>query len=193
MAATKANTVKKPAASAKPAAKKTASPARRSASASTGSGLQEVCNSMAEQQAAALAQAAVWLDQASTGSELGSALQHNLDVWVAIRTMTESPSSALPSDTRGNLIQLADYVAASTLNSAKKALTKEQIRSFININLQISEGLLEGQANKMIREEAYRLWESAGRPTGDDQNFWVQAESTVRKLMGEGKKSARKS
>ncbi len=30
-----------------------------------------------------------------------------------------------------------------------------------------------------IRDLAYRLWEKAGRPSGDGLDFWVEAENTI--------------
>ncbi|MBS7810708.1 DUF2934 domain-containing protein [Roseococcus pinisoli] len=32
-----------------------------------------------------------------------------------------------------------------------------------------------------IRETAYRLWEEAGRPEGQEQHFWLQAEAEIRR------------
>ncbi len=51
----------------------------------------------------------------------------------------------LPESVKDNLILLGNYVADTTLKSAD-GLKDETIDTLININLQISEGLLEGQA-----------------------------------------------
>lgn len=31
-----------------------------------------------------------------------------------------------------------------------------------------------------IREKAFRLWEEAGRPEGQEEHFWFQAEAAIR-------------
>ena len=31
-----------------------------------------------------------------------------------------------------------------------------------------------------IRKKAYELWESAGRPEGSDQDFWLEAERQLK-------------
>jgi hypothetical protein len=35
-----------------------------------------------------------------------------------------------------------------------------------------------------IANRAYRLWEQAGRPSGRDLEFWIQAEAQVRAAAG---------
>lgn len=37
----------------------------------------------------------------------------------------------------------------------------------------------EGKLNHMIRERAYYIWESKGKPNGQDQKIWLQAEKEV--------------
>jgi Protein of unknown function (DUF2934) len=37
----------------------------------------------------------------------------------------------------------------------------------------------DGQREQAIREAAYRKWEQAGRPEGDDLAFWLEAEREV--------------
>ncbi len=34
---------------------------------------------------------------------------------------------------------------------------------------------------QVIRELAYQKWEKAGRPEGDGVNFWLEAETEVKK------------
>ncbi len=34
--------------------------------------------------------------------------------------------------------------------------------------------------NQMIKERAYYLWESKGKPQGQDANIWLQAEKEIR-------------
>ncbi len=52
--------------------------------------------------------------------------------------------NGLPEKVKDNLISLGNYVANTTFKSANN-LKDETIDTLININLQISEGLLEGQ------------------------------------------------
>jgi len=37
----------------------------------------------------------------------------------------------------------------------------------------------EGKLNQMIKERAYFIWESKGKPKGQDQKIWLQAEKEV--------------
>lgn len=37
----------------------------------------------------------------------------------------------------------------------------------------------EGKLNQMIKERAYYIWESKGKPAGQDQKIWLQAEKEV--------------
>lgn len=37
----------------------------------------------------------------------------------------------------------------------------------------------EGKLNQMIKERAYYIWESKGKPQGQDQKIWLQAEKEV--------------
>ena len=101
---------------------------------------------LTEQDAFGLSQAAVMLDQAKSNGDteaLAAALDHNLELWVGIRTLVTRPESVVPSEVRDNLSKLADFVAAKTMDKGVE-MPRETIESLININLQISEGLLEG-------------------------------------------------
>ena len=104
--------------------------------------------SAAEQEAMSLTRAAVFLDQArSNGRDnvrLVEALNHNLELWVFIRAQAESKHSILPEPLRGNLLQLSSFVAQTTFSQGA-AISDSSIDCLININLQLSEGLLEGQ------------------------------------------------
>ncbi|MEI8349225.1 MAG: DUF2934 domain-containing protein [Candidatus Omnitrophota bacterium] len=37
----------------------------------------------------------------------------------------------------------------------------------------------EGKLNQMIKERAYYIWESKGKPQGQDRAIWFQAEKEV--------------
>lgn len=106
---------------------------------------------VAEEQALALSRGALLLDQArqkaQNGGLLTSALNENLEVWVAIKTVAERTDSGLSEGVRENLIRLSNYVADTTFRSVEE-MSEQAIDTLININLQISEGLLEGLSSQ---------------------------------------------
>lgn len=99
-----------------------------------------------EKDAFGLAKAAVALDQARekglSSSEMTNALNHNLELWVAIRTFVSKDGNNVPDEVRDNLLKLGQYVAELTFKSAD-GINDQEVSSLININFQISEGLLE--------------------------------------------------
>lgn len=100
--------------------------------------------SIPEQDAFALSQAAIMLDQAKGDPKaVAAALDHNLQLWVSIRTLVSRPNNLLPGQIKDNLKKLANYVADTTFKHGGSA-SEQIIDSLININLQISQGLLEG-------------------------------------------------
>jgi flagellar biosynthesis regulator FlaF len=99
--------------------------------------------SVREKDAFALTQAAVGLDRArGKDADLAAALEHNLELWVAIRTLVTSPGNALPAPIRHNLVQLSGFVAGTTLENGI-TIPESRLNTLININLQIAEGLLQ--------------------------------------------------
>lgn len=101
--------------------------------------------SIPEQDAFALSQAAILLDQAKGDSKaVAAALDYNLQLWVSIRTVVARPGNPMPGQIKENLRKLANYVADTTFKHGGSA-SEQIIDSLININLQISQGLLEGQ------------------------------------------------
>ncbi|MGF1639548.1 MAG: flagellar biosynthesis regulator FlaF [Rhodospirillales bacterium] len=106
----------------------------------------------AEHKAYALSQAAIALDrarEARRGEEdpvsLVEALNHNLELWVGIQSMVKAANGALPDEVRSNLSKLGDFVIGTTFRHGH-AIADQALDTLININLQISEGLLESQA-----------------------------------------------
>ena len=96
-----------------------------------------------EKDAYALTEAAVNLDQArGKDADLAAALEHNLELWVAIRTLVTSPGNALPAPIRHNLVQLSGFVAGTTIDDGV-GIPESRLNTLININLQIAEGLLQ--------------------------------------------------
>ncbi len=101
-----------------------------------------------EEVAFGLTRAAVLLDQAkqdrSDSAAMATALGHNLELWIALRAMVDRKESAAPEVLKENLIRLSNFVADTTFKSAEGELEDSAIETLININLQISEGFLEG-------------------------------------------------
>ncbi len=101
-----------------------------------------------EEEAFGLSRAAIMLDQAkqdrSDTATMTAALNHNLELWVAIRAMIDREESTVPQNVKENLVKLSNFVADTTFRSAERELENTTIETLININLQISEGLLEG-------------------------------------------------
>jgi len=97
-----------------------------------------------EEDAYGLSEAAVMLDQArGDQGALASALDHNVEVWVAIRTLVSRDDNTLPAETRDNLVKLSKFVTDTTLSQGV-TMPAQVLDTLINVNLQIAEGLLEG-------------------------------------------------
>jgi len=103
--------------------------------------------SVVERQAFNLAQAGIQLDQARAGDagsgELAQALEHNLQVWVEIGMLVKSPESQLAENVRDNILKLRDFISDTIMKHGIE-IPESTLNTLININLQISEGLLEG-------------------------------------------------
>lgn len=100
--------------------------------------------SLTEEQAFQLSRAAILLDKAKTDrSVLDEALETNLAVWVALRTIVSNEACTLSDQVKENLIRLSNFVAEKALGGAEN-LAEGSLDALINVNLQISEGLLEG-------------------------------------------------
>jgi len=113
--------------------------------------LESVHQNLAREEAFSLLKCAIDLSNARENqnvSELVSALDNNLKLWVYIKTLADQKESILPQETRSNLIKLADYVSAKTMEVGKDMsnLNGKAIDSMIMTNLQISEGLMSKEA-----------------------------------------------
>ena len=96
-----------------------------------------------EQDAFGLVEAAITLDQSrGDKARLAAALEQNLQLWVAIRTLVSDSASNLPEAVKANLKRLSDFVADTTLKKGVD-ISDNTITTLVNVNLQISEGLLE--------------------------------------------------
>lgn len=111
-------------------------------------GLMESVNAnLAQQEAYYLAKCGLDLSVAGKSgdkTQFVEALDSNQKLWVMIKTLMSAENSKLPKETRNNLIKLADYVAKNTIKLGQNLdnIDQKMLDSFININRQISEGLL---------------------------------------------------
>lgn len=113
--------------------------------------LEAVHHTLAREEAFSLLKCAVDLSNARESqnvAELVTALENNMQLWIYIKTLADKQENILPKETRGNLIKLADYVSAKTIEVGKNVdnINSQAIDSMIMTNLQISEGLMSGEA-----------------------------------------------
>ena len=109
--------------------------------------LESVHQDMARAEAFSLLKCAVDLSNArenNNAAELVTALDNNMQLWVYIKTLADQKENILPENTRSNLVKLADYVSAKTLEVGQSLdnLNEQALDSMIMTNLQISEGLM---------------------------------------------------
>lgn len=117
----------------------------------------------AEREASLLMDFAMALSKAATSDnehEKLIAIDNNLKLWVEIETSLKSAKNLLPEDVKNNLIKLSKFVEWMTLTKGTK-MTKSDFDSLVNINMQISEGLLEAVKNNLAAEEAFSLLKCA--------------------------------
>ena len=117
----------------------------------------------AENEAIILLNHAMELSRAAVSNddlEKVSALDSNLKLWVEIETSLKSAKNLLPEDIKNNIIKLSKFVERLTLSKGAK-MTKSDFDCLININMQISEGLLEAVKNNLATEEAFSLLKCA--------------------------------
>lgn len=113
--------------------------------------LESVHNSLAREEAFSLLKCAIDLSNARESeniSELVNALDNNMQLWVYIKTLADQKENILPQEIRTNLIKLADYVSAKTIEVGQDFdhVNTKAIDSMIMTNLQISEGLMTKEA-----------------------------------------------
>ncbi len=117
----------------------------------------------AEDEAMVLLQFAMDLAKASTSKDdqlKVQALESNLRLWVKIESSLKSAKNLLPKDIKDNLYKLSKYVESLTLSKGIN-MEKDDFDSLVNINMQISEGLLEVIKIYLAREEAFSLLKCA--------------------------------
>jgi flagellar biosynthesis regulator FlaF len=103
-----------------------------------------------EEQAANLSRVAVLLDLARQQDDkhaLAAALDEDLQLWVAIKTVVEAPETIVGREVKQNLVRLGNFVA-DTIMKKGVTMSASTLDTLININLQICEGLLEAAKKK---------------------------------------------
>ena len=143
----------------------------------------------AEEEAAIMLSHAVALSKASgSDNDLDkiSALDGNLKLWVEIETTLKNAKNLLPEDIKDNLLKLSKYVERLTLTKGIH-MSKSDFDTLVNINMQISEGLVEAVKNSLAREEAFSLINALD----NNMKLWVYiktlASSDKNKLPAETK------
>jgi flagellar biosynthesis activator protein FlaF len=99
----------------------------------------------ARSEAWALLEAARQLNQTKDGpiDNFRAALRANWRLWTIFQASLIEPDCTLPSEVRGNLLGLANFIDKTTVELLAERDVKK-IDALLNINRQISEGLMEG-------------------------------------------------
>lgn len=92
--------------------------------------------------------------------EIISVLDSNLKLWVEIETSLKNAKNLLPEGIKDNLLKLSKFVERLTLSKGSK-MSKTDFDCLVNINMQISEGLIEAVKNNLAKEEAFSLLKCA--------------------------------
>ncbi|WP_019646474.1 flagellar biosynthesis regulator FlaF [Novispirillum itersonii] len=75
-------------------------------------------------------------------TRLQSALEHNLQLWLAFKAISLNEKSIFPENTRESIIRLADFVSSECVRMLN-GKPCDNLQTIAEINLQIAEGLLE--------------------------------------------------
>ena len=132
--------------------------------------------------AAALTAAGADLCRATEDGHFCEPLDRNLQLWVAIKTMMNRATASVPDAVQGELVRLADRVAAFTAMVGRD-FSPERAIQLAEIDLKIAQELIETTLNQMIRDRAYYIWMESGCPQGCDQEHWSMAELEIKGLM----------
>lgn len=135
-----------------------------------------------EKDAYTLMTAASLLSEADTPEKVNIALDHNLKLWIAIKTVVQDGGNALAPEVKDNLRQLSQWVATTTMEAGSGEFEGSKLIALARVNMHIAEGLVRGQQNKMIEERAYQIWEEEGCPDGKHLDHWLRAEREVAEL-----------
>lgn len=135
-----------------------------------------------EKDAFSLMEAASLLSEADTPEKVNVALDHNLKLWIAIKTVIQDGGNALAPEVKDNLRQLSQWVATTTMEAGSGEFEGSKLIALARVNMHIAEGLVHGQKNKMIEERAYQIWEEEGCPDGKHVDHWLRAEQEIAEL-----------
>ena len=117
----------------------------------------------AEEEASIMLNHAVALSKAAnTGTDRDKiqALDSNLKLWVEIETTLKNAKNLLPQEIKDNLLKLSKFVERLTLSKGIH-MSKSDYDTLVNINMQISEGLVQAVRHSLAREEAFSLLKCA--------------------------------
>lgn len=117
----------------------------------------------AEEEASIMLSHAVSLSRAAssgTDREKIQALDSNLKLWVEIETTLKNAKNLLPQEIKDNLMKLSKFVERLTLSKGIH-MSKSDYDTLVNINMQISEGLVQAVKHSLAREEAFSLLKCA--------------------------------
>ncbi len=160
--------------------------------------LENVTLSTLEEDAFALIKASYALSLALEKNDsllMTDALNNNLKLWVAIKTLIKNPGNTLPDSIKDNLNTLSEFVIKKTFELSKE-ISAETINALVSTNLQIAEGLLESRPLSTGEEDAFALLKSAmalsnAKASGNDSELvsalddnlklWVEIRTLVSK------------
>ncbi len=136
-----------------------------------------------EQDSIVLLQAASTLLESDLPEKVTVALDQNLKLWIAIKTVLLNDDCPVEPEVKANLRNLAQYVVSTTMLATQGAIETRKLVSLARLNMNIAEGLLSGQRNRMIQERAYQIWQEEGCPEGREQEHWLRAEAEITGLF----------
>lgn len=125
----------------------------------------------------ALLRSAQQMADAVSRAELEKAVRENVLVWTGIRAVLKRGAEHLPRELHNSLQSVCDYVLATTMGT--DVLTIDQVRSLCELNVQVAQGLWDGQVRRMISDRAYEIWVAEGRQDGRAQEHWLRAEAEI--------------
>lgn len=131
--------------------------------------------SLVEGGALALAAAAARLDTATDAAAFLRALDHNRQVWQAIKDIAERENWQVPHP------RVSEYALAAAAKMGR-GLSDEHVHTLIDINRRVAAQLAGGDIEQ-VRKRAYFIWENLGRPHGQDLDHWLIAEL---EMLGRG-------
>ncbi|HSV30211.1 MAG TPA: DUF2934 domain-containing protein, partial [Candidatus Omnitrophota bacterium] len=79
------------------------------------------------------------------------------------------------------LTEMAELVTTATLAAARSG-TPQAIEPLIAMDLSLSKLLSDATLEQMTRDRAYYLWQEAGCPHGNDQEYWFTAANEIQGL-----------